>query len=133
MGSQLLSTTMTTLWTTMTQTTPTTTMKTKLASHQTNLPFVPTWTSAQQFTRLLRLLPSRLVSSQRWASSMRRLAGVRNKKVGRALNKLDSRWSWSNKLGDFKNGAEFWDQFCRKYSTIAKTTLLEAASKCGVF
>ena len=56
---------------------------------------------------------------------------VRNKKVGKALNKLDSRWSWSNKLGDFKNGAEFWDQFCRKYSTIAKTTLLEAASKCG--
>ena len=55
---------------------------------------------------------------------------VRNKKVGKALNKLDSRWSWSNKLGDFKNGAEFWDQFCREYSTIAKTTLLEAASKC---
>merc|ERR1712062_203756 len=56
--------------------------------------------------------------------------GVRNKEERKALNKLDSRWSWSNKLGDFKNGAEFWDQFCRKYSTIAKTTLLEAASKC---
>merc|ERR1711972_743748 len=67
----------------MAQTTLTTTMKTKPASHQTSLPFAPTWTSAPQLTRLLRLLPTRPASSQRWASSTRRLAGFATRRWGR--------------------------------------------------
>ena len=55
---------------------------------------------------------------------------VRNKKVKKALNKLPDDFRWSNKFGDFKKGEEYWD-YCKGWSTVATSSLLDAAKKCG--